>query len=137
MVKQKIISKYLGIPYKNNGRSMEGLDCWGLIKLIYKDMGYDLFDLEEGYDMDWSKKGKNYFIDNYHKDWTQYKTPKFLDVVLFKNGKDIVNHAGIFLDSNRFMHTCKAGTVISRLSDARWENKLEGFYRLKKGLSCL
>ena len=31
------LNKYIGKPYKYGGRDLEGLDCYGLVALIYKD----------------------------------------------------------------------------------------------------
>ena len=31
------LNEYIGIPYKFGGRERAGLDCYGLIKLIYQD----------------------------------------------------------------------------------------------------
>jgi cell wall-associated NlpC family hydrolase len=41
-------SKYVGIPYKPGGRSIEGIDCWGLICLVSKqEFGNILPTLDE------------------------------------------------------------------------------------------
>lgn len=125
----EVINKYLGIPYKHRGRDMTGLDCYGLIIAVYKDFGEYLLDIEEEYDVRWDFKGKNYFIENYNKEWDKIINPIPFDVVLFKNSKGICNHGGIVFKDGMFLHTCKAGTVMSRLSD--WQSKLDGYYRLK------
>lgn len=31
------LNRYIGKPYKYGGRDLEGLDCYGLVKLIYQD----------------------------------------------------------------------------------------------------
>jgi len=33
------LEKYLKVPYLTGGRTMEGLDCWGLVLLIRAEMG--------------------------------------------------------------------------------------------------
>lgn len=131
MTEQFIIHKYLPVPYKHQGRSMQGLDCYGLIIVIYADLGVKLFDIEENYTPEWSWQNKNYFLENCHKDWEEVKTPKIFDIVTFKNSKDIMNHAGIMLDEIRFINSCKAGTVICRVSDPIWKKRFSGFYRHK------
>jgi len=134
MTEQDIIKKYLGFSYKHQGRDMRGLDCYGLIIAIYADLGIKLFDIEEEYDSDWSWKNKNYFLENAHKDWEEVKKPKLFDVITFKNGKGVMNHAGVMLDENRFINSCKAGTVVCRSSDDVWQKRFAGFYR-HKGLT--
>jgi cell wall-associated NlpC family hydrolase len=130
LIDKDVVTKYLGVPYKHQGRDMRGLDCYGIIICAYADIGIKLFDIEEDYSEDWSWKGKNYFIENYYKQWEKVIAPKFMDVVLFKNSKGAINHAGIMLDENRFIHTSKVGTVVSRIADMK-EHRLEGYYRYK------
>ena len=128
-----LISKYIGIPYKHLGRDKNGLDCLGLIVLIYKEiLGIKIFDVVD-YDEKWSWKGRNLFEDNYCKEWKRVLTPKLWDMVLIKNGKGIINHAGLILTNGRFIHCIKAGVVISRLSDNTWKGRLSGFFEYKHG----
>ena len=135
MTEKDIIDKYLGIPYEHKGRNLAGLDCYGLIIAVYSDLGIRLFDIEEDYDREWSWKNKNYFLENCHKDWKEIKQARLFDIVGFNNSKEVLSHAGIMLDKERFINTCpKVGTVICRLSDGKWGKRFAGFYR-HKGLT--
>ncbi len=127
----EIIKKYLGIPYKNRGRDLSGLDCWGLVLMIYKDININLPDLEK-YDIKWSYKGKNYIMERYTNDWVRVDKPRLLDIILIKNSKGIVNHAGVMLDSSKFIHCPKAGVVLGGANDKLWKDRIEGFFRNDK-----
>ncbi|MFA4905037.1 MAG: NlpC/P60 family protein [Candidatus Margulisiibacteriota bacterium] len=125
-----LIDKYLGIPYVHKGRTLDGLDCWGLLKRVYGNFGIDLFDIEE-YSKTWSLTGRDYFKQYYEQDWVMVGCPRFLDAVLFVNSKGIANHAGIVLMNGRFIHSCRQGVIVSRLNDKAWRKNIEGYYRLK------
>ena len=125
---QELRDKYLGVPYRHKGRSLEALDCWGLIVFIYRDFGIEVIDLED-YDENWSVKGRNYFIENYYKKWQAHGAPAYLDLVMFENSKGIPYHAGVYLSKGEFIHCCKAGTVIGKLFDKKWQERLVGLYR--------
>jgi cell wall-associated NlpC family hydrolase len=123
--------KYLGIPYKLGGRDEKGLDCWGLIiKIFNEEKKTKLFDIEN-YDEDWSWKGKDLFMENYEKQWARIKTPFMFDVVLINNGKGMANHAGVYINSKRFIHCIKAGVVMSKTSDTLWHKRIYGYFRFK------
>lgn len=111
---------------------MAGADCWGLLKLVYADLGFRLFDIENlRYGKTWGLKGDDYFSDNYFHDWERAEKPSALDSVLFLNSRGVANHAGIVLAGGRFIHCCRAGVVVSRLGEASWKPRIEGFYRLR------
>lgn len=129
-VERMLIEKYLGIPYVHQGRSLDGLDCWGLLKCVYREFGFELFDIEQ-YCRTWSLSGSDYFKQHYERDWQQAEKPQFLDAVLFLNSRGIANHAGIVLTGGRFIHACRQGVIISRLNERSWSKNIEGYYRLK------
>ena len=131
-VEKRMIGKYLGIPYRHRGRAIDGLDCWGFLKLAYADLGIRLFDIEDlEYGKVWGSQGKDYFKDNYAHDWVKVNAPQTLDAILFVNSKSVANHAGIVLSNRRFIHCCRQGVIVSRLDDVSWDKKIEGFYRLR------
>jgi cell wall-associated NlpC family hydrolase len=136
MTEEDIRKKYLPVPYKHQGRDLSGLDCYGLVICIYKDLGVKLFDIEEDYSIDWGYKNKNYVIENYYKEWEEVKIPRLFDGVVFKNGKGIMSHMGIMLSNNRFINSCKAGVVVCNLSDSIWRKRFYGFYRYKGLIKC-
>lgn len=126
-----VVNKYLGIPFKHKGRTLEGLDCYGLIIRVYDDLGYKILDIED-YDESWSWRDKNYFTENYYKEWVKVQVPNLYDVIMFKNVQGISKHAGIVLEEGKFIHTSKAGTVLSRYEQPEWQKRFEGFYHLKE-----
>ena len=65
-------SKYINLPYKNLGRSFDGVDCYGLIWLIYKgELGIELPDFTElCYSQRWYKEKKDSIItENIDRRW--------------------------------------------------------------------
>lgn len=131
MLQAEIIQKYLGIPYQHHGRSLSGLDCYGLILNIFKDQGVELWDIHDEYDQEWSWKGKDFFIENYAREWERVSDFRFMDVVCFKNGMNVVNHAGVYLRMGKFIHAVKAGVVVSKITDQQWQKRYVGCYRHK------
>lgn len=131
-VERFIIAKYLGAPYRHRGRRLEGLDCWGFIKLVYADLDVRLFDIEDlEYGKAWFLGRRDYLKDNLDLDWEKVENPMILDGVLFVNRKGIANHAGIVLSEGRFIHASRQGVIVSSLDDRAWQARIEGFYRLK------
>lgn len=127
-----LLDQFMRMPYLHRGRSLAGSDCYGCIVLWYRlRLGLELWDIEEDYDQGWKWEGREIFLENYYKEWIRVDEPGKYDVILFKT-RDHVDHAGIYLRDNKFLHTCRAGTVISKITDPIWRDKVEGFYRLKR-----
>jgi len=127
-----LVNQYIGIPYKHMGRDKSGLDCWGLVKLIYKDiLDIVLWDIGEEYPENWSFKGKDLFMENYRKQWKRVTEPQTWDVVLLRNGGEVINHAGVMLKKGTFIHCIKTGVVLSDVSEKIWKPQVAGFYRYK------
>lgn len=105
---------YIGIPYKRNGRDRDGLDCYGLVYLVEKEMfGNQLPILNNIYD------GNNVaeLIAEQQPllSGEQVLTPEDGDVVLFfHQGKPI--HIGVYWQHGIIHATEHRGVIYERLS---------------------
>jgi cell wall-associated NlpC family hydrolase len=124
------LAKYIGIPYKHKGRTLkDGLDCWGLVLLIYKDLGYKLRDLDD-YEMSGHLKGHNYFEPR--DEWVMNGVPKPYDVALFLNTEGIAYHAGVITPDLKMIHASKnVGVQIVPLDAVLKKIRIDGYYNLK------
>jgi len=131
MTEKELCRKYVGVPYEHQGRTLEGLDCWGLIILAYREIGVEVLDLTD-YDYDWAQQGDNHFVKNYYENWQRVEAPCFMDLLMFSNPLGIPYHAGIHLGYGRFLQCAlRVGVVITPLDD-KWRQRLYGVYRYVK-----
>ncbi len=103
---------FLGVKHKMGGTGHNGLDCSGLIYTSFKKHGIQMprSSTEQG------RVGK--FIAS--KNHLRYG-----DLVFFHmdwNRRQLVNHVGIYLDNNQFIHVSSSkGCIISHLDSDYWE----------------
>lgn len=124
-------NKYIGLPYKENGRSTEGVDCWGLARLFYKhELGIELPSYTELYAGSYDPKVVA-AIDYYKDGWEPVANPHPGDLCLF-NILGEPAHIGVYIGDQRFIHSRDGlDSVIERLDNFSWKRRLLGFYRYK------
>jgi len=127
------LSQYIGIPYKDHGRSRNGLDCWGLLWLIYQEI----------FDIDLPKLTGMYLSAEEHDDisqiiqkeidarkpWIEVEAPDFGDAIVFAF---IGNpwHIGMITSPGMMIHVMKGIDVcLERFKSPMWKNRLVGIYR--------
>lgn len=124
--------QFIGIPFKSCGRDTEGLDCWGLVKLVYKNqLGIEL---------------PEYYIDAYdtgsvveamgaRPGWSDVSTPETYDVALIALSKhtEVVNHVGIYCAFSRVLHiTSSTFSICTRVDRDPWKSRVLGYVRWGK-----
>lgn len=124
-------NKYVGTKFAEKGRSAEGVDCWGLVCLIYKnELGIDLPHYLECYNSTNDTQLLAKLIDDESKaKWVEQTTPKEFDVLVLKVD-GLPFHVGIYTHDRKFIH-CEKGfnTVVSKLDSMRWVGKMTGVFR--------
>jgi hypothetical protein len=121
--------RYIGLPYKENGRDETGIDCWGLARLFYKqELGIELPSYTELYSGSYDPKVVAAI--NYYKDtWTKVENPQPGDLCLFSIMGE-PSHVGVYIDNGSFLHSRDGkDSVVENINNPRWFNRLQGFYR--------
>lgn len=129
----EIAQKYVGLPFARHGRNEKGVDCWGLILLVARDMNIELPDYT--YE---SADGQPAILFAHefarHISYTPEDDMLPGDLAIFDSIAEEAIHIGMMLDKLRFVHsTKKTGVIISRLTTQPFRRKLKGFYRINAG----
>lgn len=116
----------IGIPFKDRGRDLNGLDCWGLAKIVFKRYGQDIPDYNICCE-DITNIDKT--IDKQRSYWKKIEKPVAPCLVVMHLGTKFCNHTGVYIGNGRFIHTRdKVGVNIDRIDSINWKNRIEGFY---------
>lgn len=124
-------SKYIGVPFREKGRSMDGADCWGLLKLIYSnELGIDdLPDFADRYENTRDKFNIPLLLHIERQRWEQVERPQETDAVMF-NLAGLPIHVGIMISEDQFIHVTKGiNACIESIDSPVWANRVQGFYR--------
>lgn len=123
-------NKYVGIPYKSNGRNLEGVDCWGLARYVYnKEFNISLPSFSFSYDGG-DRERIQELIAQYREGWEEItESYKSGDLVIFRM-LGYESHVGIITEYPYFLHAKeKADSSIERLDGAHWKNRVVGVFR--------
>lgn len=121
--------KYIGIPFEHNGRTTDGIDCLGLIKL-YLD-NHDLSipgDDNRAIEQDWHKREPSRLLRGLRENMVEiYGRPQQFDVLLFEM-KSRLRHLGVMVSRNRFLHIRKDKRSTTERF-AKWRTLLKHKFR--------
>ena len=121
-------NKYIGIPYTTEGRERDsGLDCWGLVRLVYKEeLGIDLPTFTNTYHDTETQAEALAFGKEY---WDNIEAQESGDVVIFRIAGE-ASHVGIITIPGFFIHVREGqDSVVESLDSIKWRKRIEGIYR--------
>lgn len=117
--------KYIGIPFEYGGRTLEKLDCYGLLMLLYKDF----------YDTEIPDVVSPTFLKDI-ADLVQSEKPKWTPCELEEGAAIVFNirgygsHVGMYIGDDYMIHTWEAtsGVTIERIG-INWKHRILGVYK--------
>jgi cell wall-associated NlpC family hydrolase len=110
--------RFVGIPYQWGGDNVvEGMDCSGFVRAVYNLCGVNIPRTSREQFRTGENVGRESLKDG--------------DLVFFGSSSDSINHVGIYVGNNRFVHAPRRGDEIkvSSLEDAYFTKKFFGARR--------
>jgi len=121
------VKKYIGIPYKTHGRNLKGVDCWGLIVLLYDaELNIKLPSFVEEYKSVKDDSLKD-LVETEKNKWNKIDELNEYNVVLFRAEP---YHIGLLIDDKGNMIHSAHGkdSCIENIFNTNWKNKIEGIF---------
>jgi cell wall-associated NlpC family hydrolase len=126
------VEAYIGVPFKDRGRDLKGLDCYGLLYHVYRYVyGVEVPSYEARYETaaDRVAVAKLFFQEATSSRWrrltlAQAEPPDALTMTVLG-----VSHVGLLVAPERFLHVLPGReTCVERLRP-HWQARIEGVYR--------
>jgi len=124
---------FIKIPFAELGRSREGADCWGLVRIVYEEMlGLNLPSYLDYSDTKDAEAISGMISDQTVKKW-KFIEPgdeRPYDCAVFKMA-GIPMHVGVVVESGMMIHCERGcGTYVTYYNkEKQWHRRLEGFFR--------
>lgn len=136
------VNRYIGIPFLENGRSMKGIDCWGLVWLILKEeAGIEVPSFNEMYSEGdtgrWKEVAKTVgaIVNGRKKEFERVVLgqEKLFDGVVLRLYNNPL-HVGLVLEPGLMIHSVssEAASVIQRYDGLAWKKRVLGIHRATK-----
>lgn len=126
------VSAYIGLPFLEHGRTDAGLDCWGLVRLVYeRQFGIALPSFATDYGSTVDVQTIAQLVAGEQKHWSEVPPADVAcgDVILLRV-RGLECHVGIVLEEGKFLHVIKgANCCIESYKSLLWRKRVSGFWR--------
>lgn len=142
------VNDYIGIPFETHGRDHNGLDCWGLVRLVYEEKkGIILPSFTDVYD-DIKQDNKSIAAEiranmprweqvahSTHDGLVWDKDPEALDVVVMNIGNRPL-HVGLMVSKDCMLHIERGiESACEKINQTQWKSRIAGVFRYKAAVS--
>jgi len=123
---------YSDLCFKERGRDRDGVDCWGLVCMYYKDVfNLNLQDHLDCYETTKDPSIVERMSEQIGDPWVDVLAPKQGDVVLCRMASRPM-HVGVYIDGGFMLHIESGNSpVLEKIKCLKWTKRIAGFYRHK------
>lgn len=125
---------YIGLPFASKGRGQTGVDCWGLIVMVYTDiLGVSVPSYGEQYKQAKPSDELSAALEReLIAGWRAVDTAQPLDLLIFTLcGKPC--HCGLVTNPGEMLHIMSGcDAVVEPYNNKNWQRRLEGIYRYER-----
>jgi cell wall-associated NlpC family hydrolase len=123
------VNTYVGMPYANHGRDQYGLDCWGLVQLVYaQELKIELPGFDDTYE---DAEDPGDVMERCWSVWAPVDEFAEFDALVFcPEIPSLPTHVGLYLGGDRFVHCFGKSVRVSYVTHPMWRKPvLHGGYR--------
>ena len=127
------VKKYIGIPFVSNGRTKEGCDCYGLVRLVLRnEYGVELPELSDDYaDALNVRETARLFAERLPAIAGEKIAGPQEGAVAVITEHGVAAHIGIVAGGGYILHTgVKTGSVCQRETHPGLRGRIEGYYHV-------
>lgn len=127
-------TEYIGLPWKAGGRTRDGLDCYGLAHLVYRErLGIELPSYDDAYVTaeEWIEIDALIAGGLAHGQWKEItlKDAHEYDGLIFRRGA-LATHVGIVVAPGLMLHaTAGRASAVERFANGQWKPALSAVLR--------
>lgn len=129
---------YAGLRFADGGRERPAVDCWGLVRLVYRERcGIDLPSYADISARDLMSVAIRVTAQSAHEPWIKAPEPRAFDVVVLAGRARIggrlraaLTHVGVMVDDSHVLHVEEAyDAAVMRVDHPLIRGRIGGFFR--------
>lgn len=124
------VNNYIGLPYKSYGKDKSGIDCYNLVRLVYKEQfNIDIpYYKDIGYESRKDSKKIAEFMEKESKKWNKTDIIRPGTVIMFRV-MGYPTHVGVAVSDKYMLHIEEGiNSVVERYDGLKWKKRIHAAY---------